>query len=95
MKKLTECIFYQKMELLLELDGDKKKNQEVQKLSVVQRMEIEQLLNRCSQKELLCGQQSDQILELQDRVKDLLNNIKVGTAHYFLLHCYGSHFIVI
>jgi hypothetical protein len=82
------------MELLLELDGDKKKNQETQKLAIVQKMEIEQLLKQCSQKELLCGQQSDQILELQDRVEDLLNNIKVGTTHYFLLHCYDLHFIV-
>jgi hypothetical protein len=76
------------MELLLELDEDKKKHQEIQKLAIVQKMEIEQLLKRCSQKELLCGQKSDQILELQDRVRDLLNNIKVSSTRYFFLHCF-------
>ncbi|PNF37684.1 hypothetical protein B7P43_G11995 [Cryptotermes secundus] len=67
----------QKMELILEIEGGKKKNEEMQKTAIVQKMEIEQLLKQCSQHELLSCQQSDQILELEDRVKDLLNNIQL------------------
>jgi hypothetical protein len=77
------------MELILELDGGKKKNQEMQKMAIVQKMEIEHLLKQCSQHELLGGQQSDHILELEDRVKDLLSNIQVSSTRYFFLHCTG------
>jgi hypothetical protein len=76
------------MELILELDGGKKKNQEMQKMAIVQKMEIENLLKQCSQHELFSCQQSDQILELEGRVKDLLSNIQVSSTHFFL-HCTG------
>jgi hypothetical protein len=77
------------MELVLELDGGKKKHQEMQKTAVLQNMEIEHLLKQCSQHELLSCQQSRKILELEDRVKDLLSNIQVSNTRYFFLHCTG------
>jgi chromosome segregation ATPase len=52
----------QKMELVLELDASKKK----QNMAIVQKMEFEHLLKQCSQDEFLICQQSDQILELKD-----------------------------
>jgi hypothetical protein len=88
-------VFFQKMELILELDGGKKKNQEMQKTAIVQKMEVEHLLKQCSQHEILSSQQSDQILELEGQVRDLLSNIQVSSTHYFFFHCTGLQHSVV
>jgi hypothetical protein len=74
---------YQKTELVSELEISKKKNQELQKVVIVQKMENEQLLKQCSKQEVLSSKQSDTISELEDRVNDLLSHIKVSRLRYF------------
>jgi hypothetical protein len=71
----------------LELEISKKKNQELQKMVIVQKMENEELLKQCSKHELLNSKQLDTISELDDRVNDLLSHIKVSVVCYFHFHC--------
>jgi hypothetical protein len=76
-------MFHQKIELMLELEMNNKKNQEMQKIITVQKMEIEQLLKQCSQHERLNCQQSDKMLDLKAQVDDLLCSMQVSST----CHC--------
>jgi hypothetical protein len=76
-------MFHQKIELMLELEMNNKKNQEMQKNIAVQKIQIEQLLKQCSRHEHPNCQQSDEILELKDQVDDLLSSMQVSST----CHC--------
>ena len=80
-------MFYQQSELVSELEMSKKKNQELQKVVIVQKMENDQLLKQCSRHELLNCNQSDTISELEDKVNDLLSHIKVSSVCCSIFHC--------
>jgi hypothetical protein len=75
------------MELVLELEMSKKKNQELQKVAIVQKMENEQLLKQCRRHELLNCNQSDTISELEEKINELLSHIKVSSVCHFICHC--------
>ena len=80
-------MFYQQMELAVELEKSKKKNQDLQKMVIVKNMEKEQLLKQCSRHELLNCNQSDTISDLEDKINDLLSHIKVSSVCHFIFHC--------
>ena len=80
-------MFYQQTELVVELEMSKKKNQELQKMVIVQKMENEQLLKQCSRHELLNCNQSDTISDLEEKINDLLSHIKVSSVCHFVSHC--------
>jgi len=77
----------QQTELISELEMSKKKNQELQKVVIVQKMENEQLLKQCKRHELLNCNQSDTISELEDKINDLLSHIKVSGVCHFIFDC--------
>jgi hypothetical protein len=85
-------MFYQKTELILELEMSSKKTQETQNIVTLQKMDIEKLLKQCSQHEHLNGTQADHILELKGRVDDLLSSIQVSSTCHFLFHCSSTYF---
>jgi len=85
-------VFHQQTELAVELEMSKKKNQELQKLMIVQKMENEQLLKYCSRQELLSCKQSDTISDMEDKINDLLSHIKVSNVCHFIFHCYALQF---
>jgi len=70
---------------MLELVMSKKKNQEMQEIDKVQKIEIEQLLKQCIQHENLHSQQSGHILELEGRINDLLSTIQVSSTCQFFI----------
>jgi len=86
-------MFYQQTELTVELEMSKKKNQELQKLVIVQKMEKDQLLKQCSRHELLNCNQSDIISDLEDKINDLLSHVKVSSVCRLIFHCNALHHI--
>jgi hypothetical protein len=75
------------MELTQELEMSCKKNQEVQKIVTVQKMEIEKLFKQCDEHEDINNTQANQVLELKGQIDDLLRRIQVSSTCHFLFHC--------
>jgi hypothetical protein len=81
-------MFYQKSELVLELEISKKKNEELQNLVNVHRDE-------CSRHELINCDRLHTISELNDQVNDLRNHVTVSGGWRFIFHCNALQFCAV